>query len=144
MPNMTLSRGNAGRNPAVAKRGYPDLLASFAPVVIETETENERVLQAVSALMGKPRRTAAESRLLKLLAVLIGNFEQARYSMGDAAPVEVLRELMHARNMQPHDLWTVVGSRGSTSEILNGKRGISRELARKLAALFGVRASCFF
>lgn len=94
--------------------------------------------------MKKPARTAAETRLLKLYAVLIGNFEQSRYSMGDAAPLEVLRELMAARNMPPRDLWPIVGSRGTTSEILSGKRGISRELARKLADFFGVRASCFF
>lgn len=124
--------------------GYPELVARFAPVAIETEAENERALKAVAALMKKPRRTAAETRLLKLLAVLIANFEQARYSLGDAAPVEVLRELMGARDMQPRDLWPVVGSRGTTSEILSGKRGISRDMARKLAELFGVRASCFF
>ena len=140
---MTLIREGAGRKPVVVKRGYPDLLARFAPVVIETEAENERALKAVSALMAKPRRTLAETRLLKLLAVLIENFEQARYSLGETDPVEVLRELMGARGMQPRDLWPVVGSRGTTSEILSGKRGISRELARKLAALFGVRASCF-
>ena len=144
MPNMTLTRENAGKSPAAVNRGYPGLLARFVPVVIETEAENERALQAVSVLMSKARRTAGETRLLKLFAVLIGNFEQERYSMGDAAPVEVLRELMLARDLQPRDLWAVVGSRGTTSEILSGKRGISRELAHKLGGLFGVRPSCFF
>src|SRR5258708_7019206 len=136
MPNMTLTRENAGRTPAVVRRGYADLLARFAPAVIETEAQNERSLRAVATLLNKPRRTAAETRLLKLLAVLVENFEQARYGMGDSAAVEVLRELMLARDMQPRDLWAVVGSRGTTSEILNGKRGISRELARKLGAMF--------
>lgn len=144
MPNMTLTRASGGKNPAAVKRAYPDLLAEFAPVAIETEAENERALKAVSVLMNKTRRTAAESRLLKLLAVLIGNFEQTRYSMGDAAPVEVLRELMRAREMQPRDLWPVVGSKGTTSEILSGKRGISRDVAHRLGERFGVRPSCFF
>src|SRR5580658_4479543 len=132
MPNMTLTRESAGKSSAIVSRGYPGLLAEFAPVVIETEAQNERALKVVSALMKKPARTAAEARLLKLYAVLIGNFEQSRYSMGDAAPVEVLRELMAAKEMQPRDIWPIVGSRGTTSEILSGKRGISRELARKL------------
>ena len=144
MPNMTLTRENAGKNPAAINRGYPGLLARFVPVVIETEAENERALRAVSVLMSKARRTAGETRLLKLFAVLIGNFEQERYAMGDAVPVEVLRELMLARDLQPRDLWAVVGSRGTTSEILSGKRGISRELAHKLGGLFGVRPACFF
>ena len=135
---------NPGRSPAIVDRGYPGLLARFAPDVIETEAQNERALRAVAALMKKPRRTVAETRLLKLFGVLIANFEQSRYSMGEAAPLEVLRELMSARDMQPRDLWPVVGSRGTTSEILNGKRGISRDLARKLGDFFGVRAACFF
>ena len=117
--------------------------ARFAPVVIETEAENERALKAVASLMNKPGRTIAETRLLKLLAVLVENFEQARYSLGEAEPVETLRELMLARETQPRYLWPVIGSRGTTSEILNGKRGISRELARKLAVHFGVKAACF-
>jgi len=141
---MTLTGENSGRNPAIADRGYPGLLARFAPVVIEAEAQNERALRTVLALMKEPRRTAAETRLLKLFAVLIASFESSRYSMGDAAPLEVLRELMSARNMSARDLWPVIGSRGTTSEILDGKRGISRDLARKLGDFFGVRASCFF
>ena len=143
MPNMTLIRESAGRKPANAKGGYEDLLARYSPAVIETDEENERALRAVAALMNQPRRTMAETRLLKLLALLIETFEQTRYAMGEAAPVEVLRELMEAKEMHPRDLWETVGSRGTTSEILNGKRGISRELARKLGELFGVKASCF-
>jgi antitoxin component HigA of HigAB toxin-antitoxin module len=144
MPNMTLTRENAGKSPAIADRSYPGLLARFAPVAIETEAQNERALKAVSALMKKPKHTVAETRLLKLFAVLISDFEQSRYSMREATPLEVLRELMSARDMHPRDLWSLVGSRGTTSEILSGKRGISRELARKLGDFFGVRAACFF
>ena len=63
--------------------------------------------------------------------------------MGDAAPVETLKELMRAREMQAKDLWPVFGSKGITSEVLNGKRGISNEMARKLGEVFHVSPAVF-
>jgi HTH-type transcriptional regulator/antitoxin HigA len=40
--------------------------------------------------------------------------------------------------MKPKDLWSVFGSKGITSEVLRGKRGISKEKAKILAATFHV------
>jgi HTH-type transcriptional regulator/antitoxin HigA len=75
--------------------------------------------------------------------VLIEDYAQKRYSMADASPIEVLRELMRAREMQAKDLWPIFGSKGITSEVLNGKRGISREMARKLGEIFHVSPAVF-
>jgi HTH-type transcriptional regulator/antitoxin HigA len=93
--------------------------------------------------MDKESRSRAETSLLKLLAVLIEDYEQKRYSMGDASPLDSLKELMRARGVQAKDLWPVFGSKGITSEVLNGKRGISNEMARKLGALFSVSPALF-
>jgi HTH-type transcriptional regulator / antitoxin HigA len=93
--------------------------------------------------MDKENRSSAETSLLKLLAVLIEDYEQKRYSMGDASPRDTLRELMREREMQPKDLWSVLGSKGITSEVLNGKRGISKEMARKLGETFHVSPAIF-
>jgi len=93
--------------------------------------------------MEKERRSPAEISLLKLLATLIENFEQKRYSIGEASPLDVLKELMSAREMQAKDLWPILGSKGIVSEVLNRKRGISNEMARKLAEVFHVSPAVF-
>jgi HTH-type transcriptional regulator/antitoxin HigA len=93
--------------------------------------------------MDKEKKSPAETSLLKLLAVLIEDYEQKRYSMGDASPLDTLKELMRARDMQAKDLWPVFGSKGITSEVLNGKRGISKEMARKLGEIFHVSRAVF-
>jgi HTH-type transcriptional regulator/antitoxin HigA len=118
------------------------LLTGFSPVAIENGAEHTRALKTVTALMDK-ERSRAETSLLKLLAVLIEDYEQKRYSMGDASPLDSLKELMRARGMQAKDLWPVFGSKGITSEVLNGKRGISNEMARKLGELFSVSPAIF-
>ncbi len=143
MPNIAEKVAVNGRNPAAVKTQYTRLLTSFSPVAIESGAEHARALNAVAALMDKESRSRAETSLLKLLAVLIEDYEQKRYSMGDASPLDSLKELMRARGMRAKDLWSVIGSKGITSEVLNGKRGISNEMARKLGELFSVSPAIF-
>jgi len=45
--------------------------------------------------------------------------------------------------MKPKDLWGVFGSKGITSEVLRGKRGISKEKAKVLAGMFHVPVELF-
>jgi HTH-type transcriptional regulator/antitoxin HigA len=143
MPNIAASTASSGRNHATAKTQYTRLLTGFSPVAIESSAEHGRALKAAAALMGKEKRSPAETSLLKLLAVLIEDYERKRYSMRDASPLDNLKELMRAREMQAKDLWPVFGSKGITSEVLNGKRGISKEMARKLGEIFRVSPAVF-
>jgi HTH-type transcriptional regulator/antitoxin HigA len=125
------------------KRQYTRLLTGFSPVAIESAAEHGRALKAAAAVMDKENRSPAETSLLKLLAVLIEDYEQKRYPMGDASSLDTLKELMRARQMQARDLWPVFGSKGIASEVLNGKRGISKEMARKLGEIFHVSPAVF-
>jgi HTH-type transcriptional regulator/antitoxin HigA len=54
----------------------------------------------------------------------------------------MLADLLREREMKPSDLWNVL-PRSRVSEILSGKRGISKAQAKKLAELFRVPADLF-
>lgn len=123
---------------------YRRLLSRTMPVVIETEEENARMLAIVERLMQKGEQLSAEEeKLLKLLARLVEDFEQRFYRPSDATPLEVLHHLMEARDVKQSQLWNVFGSKGIASEVLNGKRGISKTHARALANYFNVPADLF-
>lgn len=123
---------------------YRRLLSRTMPVVIETEEENERMLTIVEKLMRKGEDLSAEEeKLLKLLARLIEDFEQRYYRPREAEPLEVLHHLMEARGVKQSQLWEVFGSKGIASEVLNGKRGISKTHARALANYFHVPVDLF-
>jgi len=143
MPKIAVKTARNGRNHATAKPQYARLLAGFFPVAIESGAEHARALRAAAAIMDKRNRSPAETLLLKLLAVLIEDYEQKRYSMGDARPLDTLKELMRAREMHAKDLWPVFGSKGIASEVLNRKRGISKEMARKLGEVFHISPAVF-
>src|SRR6266550_6025905 len=109
---------------------YKRLLSQTMPVVIESEEENERMLAVVEKLMDKGENLSPEEeKLLKLFARLIEDFEQRCYHPKEAEPLEILQHLMEAREVKQSHLWEVFGSKGVASEVLNGKRGISKTQA---------------
>lgn len=123
---------------------YRKLLSQVMPMAIETEEENERMLVVVERLMDKGEDISIEEdALLRLLTTLIQDFEEKYYQPTDASPLEVLRHLMEAREMKPRDMWELFGSKGVASEVLNGKRHISKGQAKKLAEFFRVSADLF-
>lgn len=125
-------------------RQYKRLLTEVMPVPVETEEDNERMLAAAGRLMEKGENLSAEEEaLLRLLATLIEDFETKFYQPEDATPLEVLRHLMEERGLRQSDLWELFGSKGVASEVLNGKRGISKAQAKKLADYFHVPVSLF-
>lgn len=123
---------------------YRRLLSRTMPVVIETEEENARMLTIVEKLMQKGENLSAEEdKLLKLLARLIEDFEERYYRARNATPLEVLQHLMEERGVKQSQLWELFGSKGIASEVLSGKRGISKTHARALADYFHVPADLF-
>jgi HTH-type transcriptional regulator/antitoxin HigA len=135
----------ATANVRIDLKKYGRLLRRMLPMVIETEEENERMLIAVEQLMGKgeDNLTPEESRLFKLMVRLIEDFEERAYSIPDAKPHEVLQHLIEARDLRQIDLLPIFRSRGYTSDIVNGKRGISKEHAKELGQFFHVSPELF-
>jgi len=114
------------------------------PVVIETEAENDRMLAEVEKLMVKGENISPEEdALLRLMATLIQDFEERFYQPEEATPLEILHHLMDARDLKQSDLLEVFGSKGIASEVINGKRNISKTQAKALANFFKVSADLF-
>jgi HTH-type transcriptional regulator / antitoxin HigA len=121
---------------------YGDLLAQHQPKAIESEAENEAAIMLAESLEHR-QRTPEEDALLELLVILIEKFEEASYPIPNVEPDRMLLHLMEARNMKQEELVGVIGSRGVVSEIVNGKRSISKAQAKTLGELFHVSPSLF-
>jgi HTH-type transcriptional regulator / antitoxin HigA len=130
---------------AVLDQEYSKLLVALQPKVIETEEENEFYLAEVTKLMRLGDAISpAQEHLLKLLVNLIESFEDRHYQLKAATPLEILTELVRDRGLKQKDLVLVFGSQGVASEVLNGKRGISKAHAKALGEFFKVSPSLFF
>jgi HTH-type transcriptional regulator/antitoxin HigA len=131
---------------ALTESVYGKLLAKTRPRVITTEAENERALAEVEAfddLARKRALTPEEKQLADLLTVLIERFEADHYDLGECTPLEALSNLMEARSLRQRDLIPIFGASSTVSDVLNGKRSISKANARKLAEFFHAPASLF-
>ena len=124
---------------------YGKLLFDTLPGVIETEDENERALEIVWGLMkkGEENLSPEEDKLMRLLVRLIEDFEETIYPMGTASPLATLTALVQEHKLKQKDLIEIFGTQSIISEVLNGKRGISKTHARKLADRFNVPADLF-
>lgn len=123
---------------------YGKLLARVRPTVIRSEEENDRVLALVEQLSARgDTLTPEEGELLRLLGRLVADFEKEFYHLDDAKPHEVLQELMNARGLKQGDLSKLFGSKSRASEVINGKRAISKAQAKTLADFFHVSAELF-
>lgn len=123
---------------------YARLLAKTLPTVIKTEEENDRMLAEIEKLMDKGgRMTPEELALLELMTQLVETFEEEAYPIEDAPPHRLLQHLMEANDLTQADLLPVLGGRGRISEIVNGKRTISKANAKKLAKFFHVSPELF-
>ena len=124
---------------------YGRLLLRVAPAVIESESENERVLGVIEKLMakGEARLSLEEDALLELLTQLVENFEKRAYLRKKSEPSHLVRFLLQERGLKPADLATAAGSRGRVSEILSGRRSISKAQAKRFAEFFHVSPALF-
>ncbi len=108
---------------------YASLLAQYQPRVIETESENDAAIALAEELEHRPNRTLEEDALLELLVTLIEKFEDEHYQLNASKPQSILQHLMEARGLKQSDLVDILGSSGVISEVINGKRDISKAQA---------------
>jgi HTH-type transcriptional regulator/antitoxin HigA len=124
---------------------YGALLKRVAPKVIRAEKENEAYTKVLYELDQRSGRlTEAEKELAELLTLLIENFEEKRYRLPRAKPVEVVRFLMEQHNLLQKDLVDVFGTRSIVSEVLSGKRELNKEHIARMSARFRVSPEVFF
>ena len=123
---------------------YRELLDVALPVVIRTEEEYQRLLRSAAALVEKPEDEIPEEegRFLELLSILIEEYENRAHPLPKTKPHKMLAYLLKEKNMKPSALWTVL-PKSRVSEILNGKRSISKTQAKQLAELFRVPVELF-
>ena len=126
------------------ERRYRKLLDVTLPVAIRTEEEYERLLGAAANLMEKPddEISQEEGRLLELLSIVLEEYEGRAHPLPQAKPHKMLAYILQEKNMKPSDLWAVL-PKSRVSEILNGRRGISKAQAKQLSELLRVPIELF-
>ena len=125
---------------------YTDLLTKYQPKIIETEEEYRQTLTVVEYFVFKKDRSPEELALYNLAIMLVKDYESKICPMDDwrtQSPTEMLQYLLGTSGKRQADLVGIIGSSGIVSEVVNGKRAISKSQAKKLGEIFQVSPSLF-
>ncbi len=104
---------------------------------------NDRAIELAQELEHKANRSLEEDAILELLVTLIEKFEDENYPIPEGTPHSMLLHLMDSNEIKQENLVGVIGSRGVVSEVVNGKRSISKAQAKALAEFFSVDVGLF-
>ena len=89
----------------------------------------------------KDRNTKDE---IALLTLLIEKWDADHILSADSDPIQLLHSFIKDHNLKAKDLVDILGiSKGYVSDILNYKKGLSKEVIRKLADYFKVSQEAF-
>jgi HTH-type transcriptional regulator/antitoxin HigA len=124
---------------------YDALLRKIPPKVIRTQKENDAYTEILYDLDRRSKTlTPAEKELAELLTLLIEDFEEKRYQLPRAKPLEVLRFLMDQHGLKQKDLVDVFGTPSIVSEVMSGKRELNKDHIKRLSERFQVSPELFF
>ena len=81
---------------------------------------------------------------IDLLTLLIETYDHEHNKFSSQDPVQLLKSLMEENQMKAKDLVDILGvSKGLVSDILNYKKGFSKDVIRKLADHFKLNHEAF-
>ena len=111
---------------------------------VRTEREYEAVKRKLLELEGSDSPSPEQEEIAELLAILIEKYEDQHYPLDDlSTPRERLLALMEERDIPQSEVARLLGSRNQTSDILSGRRSISKVQAKKLAEHLRVPVDLF-
>ncbi len=134
--------------PPFNEKKYKKLLGEVLPCAIREEADYERLYEVAHALGEKEAEqdlSPEEVRLSDLLATLIQAYddEHDKENRLEVSPLDCLKAAMEHRDVKQKDICHLFGSQSVASEVLSGKRQISKAQAKKLAQFFNIGLECF-
>ncbi len=123
---------------------YVHLLEAVPPVKIRTSEQAEATEAQIEELLARPALSDAERAYVDLLSDLLADWEDATVDIPDVHGVELVRALLEERGQRQKDLVGVFATESVVSEVLAGRRELTRKHIEALATFFKVSPAAFF
>ena len=121
---------------------YLKLVTAFPLASIKSVEQFQEAQKVMDQLLARGELKGGEEMYLDALSDLVAAYEDEHYAIEPASDAEMLRHLMEARGVTQAQLSRDTTVPKSTiSEILAGKKHLSRQMIRKFADYFRVDAS---
>ena len=112
--------------------------------VITTKKQYHEFCKNLENLLENSPKSQEEKEEIALLTVLVEKWDTENSTIDEADPIELLRALMAEHKMKSKNLAEILGvSKGLVSDILNYKKGFSKEAIRTLSSHFKLSQEAF-
>ena len=112
--------------------------------IITTEKQYDKYCKTLEELVFSSQKTKAINEEIDLLTLLIEKYDEENYPFELVDPIELLKSLMKDHKMKSVDLANLLNvSEGLVSDMLNYKKGLSKETIRILSEKFKLNQEAF-
>lgn len=112
--------------------------------IIKSETLYNQYCNQLEQLLDSGQKAKSIHEEIELLTFLIEKWDEEHNTLEEVDPIRLLHSLMVDHKMKAKDLVELLGiSKGYVSDILNYRKGLSKEVIRKLADRFKLRQEAF-
>lgn len=105
--------------------------------VIKDEYQYSKVLKRIDELIVH-KKSGEESDELKILSLLVSDYENEKYKLDIPDPVDAILFRMDQMNLKQKDIVGCVGSKSKVSEILSRKRMLTLNMIKNLHDFLGI------
>ena len=112
--------------------------------VIKSKRQYATYCKSLEELVISSSTSKATKDEIELLTLLIEKWDQEHNSFEDVDPIVLLKDLMQQKKISSTELAGILNvSKGLVSDIMNYKKGLSKEVIRGLADYFKVSHEAF-
>ncbi len=117
--------------------------AELKYTIIKNREQYEQYCRQLEYLVSQADMTNLQDEI-DLVTLLIEKYDEENNTFNESDPITLLRSFMNEQNLKQQDLVSILGiSKGYVSDILNYKKGLSKEVIRKLAEYFKLKQEAF-
>lgn len=135
---------------SIPRRQVPDrymlLVKRFPLRSIKSKVEHKQAVEMLSSLATAGATDDGSIQYMETLALLIDDYERGaglKIAISGMTPVRILRHLMEEHRLSVTQLGQIIGSQGTLSDVIAGRRELSKAAIRKLAEHFGISPALF-
>lgn len=112
--------------------------------IVRNKTQYKQYCKQLEELLDRGSKSKAVNDEIDLLTLLIEKWDEEHNTFEDVDPIKLLHSFMADHNMRAKDLVDLLEvSKGYVSDILHYKKGLSKDVIRKLAERFKVNQEAF-
>ncbi|MDY7004403.1 MAG: transcriptional regulator [Cyanobacteriota bacterium] len=122
---------------------YIELITTFPPRPITNEAELIATQNRINSILDKGSLTKDDRDYLKVLGMLVYEYEEKYEPIPTIRGVELLKALLEESQLYPQDLIPILGNESIVLEVLNGNYKLSENQIQELGKFFLMSPSLF-